>query len=185
MELYEAITSRRSVRRYRDDPVPREVLDRLLVAAQWAPSWAHTQTPEVIVVETPEARAEVQAALTERNPAHSAMGEAPLSVAFCAKLGKAGFKKGEPATSRGDWMMFDVALAMQNFMLAAHAEGLATVCVGLFDSEVAGRALGVPFGTTVVALTPLGYPAAETKVPPRKDPGEFVHWNRYGEGRSE
>lgn len=182
MELYQAIEGRRSVRRYTDEPVPREVLDRLLSAAQWAPSWAHTQAPEVLVVEDPQVRAALQACLTEQNPAYRAMGEAPLALAFSARLGRAGFKKGEPATLRGDWMMFDVALAMQNFMLAAHAEGLGTVCVGLFDAEAATKAVGAPEGTTVVALTPLGYPAAETKVPPRKDPAQFVHWNRYTEG---
>lgn len=182
MELYQAIEGRRSARRYTSDSVPPETVERLLTAAQWAPSWAHTQVPEVVVAADPEVRAELQAALPERNPAYRAMGDAPLVVAFCARLGRAGFKKGEPATPRGDWMMFDVALTMQNFMLAAHAEGLATVCVGLFDAEAAGRAVNAPEGTTVVALTPLGFPAAETKVPPRKAPAEFVRWDRYPAG---
>ncbi|HSH69900.1 MAG TPA: nitroreductase family protein [Deferrisomatales bacterium] len=182
MELYQAIEGRRSVRRYTDQPVPKEVLERLLTAAQWAPSWAHTQAPEVVVVDDAQVRDALRASLPESNPANRAMGEAPLVVAFSARLGRAGFKKGEPTTIRGDWMMFDVALAMQNFMLAAHAEGLATVCIGLFDAEAASRAVGAPEGTTVVALTPLGYPATETKVPPRKDPTQFVHWNRYTEG---
>ncbi len=182
MELYQAIAGRRSERRYTDQLVPTEVLDRLLIAAQWAPSWAHTQAPEVVVIEDEQVRTALQACLPEYNPSYRAMGEAPLALAFCARLGRAGFKKGEPATPRGDWMMFDVALAMQSFMLAAHAEGLGTVCIGMFDAEAAGRAVAAPAGTTVVALTPLGYPAADTKVPPRKDPAQFVHWNRYTEG---
>jgi len=182
MELYQAIAGRRSVRRYTDRPVPRDVVDRLLAAAQWAPSWAHTQAPEVVVADDAAVRAALQASLPEGNPAFRAMGDAPLAVAFCARLGRAGFKKGEPATPRGDWMLFDVALAMENFMLAAHAEGLGTVCIGLFDAEAAGRAVGAPEGITVVALTPLGYPAAETKIPPRKAPAEFVHWNGFPAG---
>jgi nitroreductase len=107
------------------------------------------------------------------------MVEAPWVVAFCARAGRAGFYKGQAATSRGDWMLFDTALAMENFMLAAHAEGLATVCVGLFDAARAAQAVGLPEGVEVVALTPLGYPDAEAKVPPRKAPGDFAHWERF------
>jgi len=179
MELYEAVRGRRSIRKFKPDPVPRPVLDRLLEAAQWAPSWAHTQCCEVVLVSRPDAKAALQAALPPTNPAFKAMVDAPWAVAFCARAGKAGFYKGQAATIRGDWMLFDAALAMENFMLAAHAEGLATVCVGLFDARRAAQALGVPDGVEVVALTPLGYPDAEAKVPPRKAPGDFAHWESF------
>lgn len=179
MELYEAIRSRRSARTYAADPIPEAVLDRLLEAAQWAPSWAHTQCCEVVVAADPEVKRALQATLPPTNPAHRAMGEAPLVVAFCGRKGRAGFKKGEAATPRGDWILFDVALAMQNFMLAARAEGLGTVCVGLFDAAAAARALHAPADVDVVALTPLGYPVGETKVPPRKERAQFARWNRY------
>jgi nitroreductase len=159
--------------------VPEAVLDRLLEAAQWAPSWAHTQCCEVVVVSTPEGKAGLQAALGATNPAYRAVVDAPLLVAFCARTGKAGFYGGKAVTPRGDWMMFDAALAMENFMLAAHAEGLGTVCVGLFDPAVAARAIGAPEGVEVISLTPLGYPAGETRVPPRKARGEFVRRESY------
>ncbi len=180
MDLYQAIRARRSVRKYRPDPVPADVLDRLLEAAQWAPSWAHTQCCEVVVATSPAVKEALQGTLPATNPAFRAMVEAPAVLAFCGRKGRAGFKKGEPGTPRGDWLLFDVALAMENLMLAAEAEGLGTVCVGLFDAAAAATALGVPAEVDVVALTPLGYPAAETKVPPRKGRGEFVHWDRYG-----
>lgn len=179
MELYEAIHGRRSVRKYKPDPVPPEVLGRLLDAAQWAPSWAHTQCCEVVLVTDPQRKAALQASLPGTNPAFKAMVDAPLAVAFCARPGRAGFYRGTAATPRGDWMMFDAGLAMQNFMLAAHAEGLATVCVGLFDPASAARALGAPEGVEVIALTPLGYPDAEVKVPPRKPRDEFARRESY------
>ncbi|GAB4282216.1 MAG: nitroreductase family protein [Deferrisomatales bacterium] len=179
MELYEAVRGRRSIRRYKPDPVPPEVLDRLLEAAQWAPSWAHTQCCEVVIVSKPEQKEALQQALPPSNPAFKAMGQAPVAVAFCAQTGRAGFYKGKAATSRGDWMMFDVALAMENFMLAAYAEGLGTVCVGLFDEKKAAEVLKAPPGVEVIALTPLGYPDAEAKTPPRKDRTEFARWESY------
>ncbi len=182
MELYQAIRDRRSIRKYKPDPVPSEVLDRLLEAAQWAPSWAHTQCTEVVVVSDPAQKEALQKTLPPSNPAFRAMVDAPLVVAFCGRKGRAGFYKGKAATPRGDWLMFDVALAMQNFMLAAHAEGLGTVCVGLFDAAQAARVLNCPEDVDVVALTPLGYPAAEARIPPRKPREEFVRWERYPAG---
>ncbi len=179
MEFYEAVRGRRSARKYLPDPVPETVLDRLLQAAQWAPSWAHTQCCEVVVISDLAVKETLQKTLSETNPAFRAMMEAPLVVAFCGRKGRAGFKKGEPATPRGDWRVFDVALAMENFLLAAQAEGLGTVCVGLFDAAEAARALQAPPDVDVVALTPLGYPSGETKVPPRKERAQFVRWNRY------
>ncbi len=179
MELYEAIRGRRSVRRYKPDPVPDEVLDRLLDAAQWAPSWAHTQCTEVVLARTDAVKRALQATLPERNPAFRAMVQAPVVAAFCGRTGRAGFKKGEPATPRGDWLLFDVALAMENFMLAAHAEGLATVCIGLFDAARAAQAINAPGDVDVVALTPLGYPDQEPNVPPRKERAAFARWESY------
>lgn len=179
MDFYDAAKGRRSVRRYRSDPVDPEVLDRLFEAAQWAPSWAHTQCCEVVVVSTAEGKEALRRSLSPTNPALKAMEQAPLVVAFCARSGRAGFYKGEAATPRGDWMMFDVGLAMQNFMLAAHAEGLATVCVGMFDPTVAAAAVGAPEGVEVIALTPLGYPDQEPRVPPRRDRDAFRRSESY------
>jgi nitroreductase len=179
MDLYRAIRERRSIRKYKSDPVSDEVLQRLLDAAQWAPSWAHTQCCDVVVVRDPAQKQRLQASLPPKNPAFKAMVDAPVVVAFCGRAGRAGFKKGEAATPRGDWMMFDVALAMQNFMLAAHAEGLATVCVGLFDAAAAGSTLRCPDGVEVLALTPLGYPDMEANVPPRKEPADFARLEYY------
>jgi len=179
VELYQAIRERRSLRTYRPDPVSAEILDRLVEAAQWAPSWAHTQCCEVVVASEPAVKEALQQTLPPTNPAWKAMVEAPLVVAFCGRRGRAGFKRGEAATARGDWAAFDVALAMENFMLAAQAEGLATVCVGLFDVARAAQALHAPPEIDVVALTPLGYPAGETKVPPRKERAAFLHRERF------
>jgi nitroreductase len=77
--------------------------------------------------------------------------------------------------------MFDVALAMQNLVLAAHSRGLGTVYVGAFDARKAAEILGVPPGYAVVAMTPLGYPN-ETPAPgARKELAEIVFQDRFGE----
>jgi nitroreductase len=70
---------------------------------------------------------------------------------------------------------------MQNLCLAAHALGLGTVVVGRFDHQRVAEILGVPQNVEVVAMTPLGYPAAEGSAPKRKEPSEFIFYERYHE----
>jgi nitroreductase len=75
--------------------------------------------------------------------------------------------------------MFDTGLAMQNLCLAAHGLGLGTVVVGNFNHQKVAEILGVPQNVEVVAITPLGYRAAEGVAPKRKDLSEFVHYEKY------
>jgi nitroreductase len=174
LDVYEAIRERRSVRKFRGDPVPEAVLGRLVEAARWAPSWAHTQCCRLVLVASEEGKAALQRCLAETNPAHKAVAAAPVVAVFCGEAGRAGFYRGRAATPRGDWLLFDVGLAVQNFMLAAWAEGLGTVCVGMFDPAAAAAALGVPEGVEVVALVPLGYADGPVRAPPRKPLDEFL-----------
>ncbi|MCK5653606.1 MAG: nitroreductase family protein, partial [Dehalococcoidia bacterium] len=130
MNVIDAIRSRRSIRKYKTDPVSAEILEAVLDAARWAPSWANTQCCRLVVVEKPETKTRIAEAMRPTNPALDAVRNAPVLIVACAELGRSGFKKGEPVTDKGDWFMFDVALAMQNLVLAAHSLGLGTVYVG-------------------------------------------------------
>ena len=80
---------------------------------------------------------------------------------------------------KGDWLMFDTGIAMQNLCLAAHSLGLGTVVVGLFDHKKVEEILGVSQNAEVVAMTPLGYPATEGSAPKRKELSEFVFYEKY------
>ncbi len=180
MDLMEAITGRRSIRKYKPDPVPEQVFRTLMEAVRWTPSWANTQCWEVIAVNDPRMKSELATTLPKGNPALSSMAEAPLILVLCGKKGISGFYKGQTSTVKGDWLMFDVGLAMQTLCLAAHALGLGTVVVGMFDHKKAEKILGVPGDVEVVAMTPLGYPATGGATPKRKDISEFVFFERYG-----
>jgi nitroreductase len=180
MDLIGAIKGRRSIRKYKPDPVPEETMRVLIEAVRWAPSWANTQCWEVIVVKDPKVKAELATALSKTNPALSSMTEAPLVIVVCGKKGVSGFKKGNAVTARGDWFMFDTGIAMQNLCLTAYSLGLGTVVVGMFDHKKVEEILGVPQNVEVVAMTPLGYPAAEGGAPRRKEPSEFIFYEKYG-----
>ena len=124
-------------------------------------------------------KSELANTLTTTNPARSSIAGAPLVVVLCGKKGISGFEKGEAATVKGDWLMFDTGIAMQNLCLAAHALGLGTVVVGLFDHKKVEEILGLPQNVEVVAMTPLGYPAVQRSAPKRKEVSEFVFSERY------
>src|SRR4030042_2268564 len=179
MDLMDAIKGRRSIRKYKPDPVSEETLQKIMEAVRWSPSWANTQCWEVIIVKDPNIKSALANTLTKTNPSLSSMTEAPIVLVLCGRKGVSGFKKGEATTVKGDWLMFDTGIAIQNLCLTAHALGLGTVVVGNFDHKKAEEILGVPQSAEVVAMTPLGYPATEGSAPKRKEPSEFVFYEKY------
>lgn len=173
MDTFEAIRGRRSVRKYSARPVEDAVLNELLDAARWAPSWANLQCARYVVVKEQKTREKLVETMTPKNPAREAVAKSLLIVAFIGKIDASGCRGGQPFDDKG-WYMFDVGLAMENFCLAAHAKGLGTVIIGAFDYKKAGEILNVPQGYQVVAFTPLGYHESEAKTPSRKEMSELV-----------
>ena len=181
MELFQAIKERRSIRKYKTTPVSEEQLNSILEAARWAPSWANTQCWSFVVVRDNGTKEKLSETLSSVNPASTAIKSAPIVIVACAKQERSGYYKGTPVTDKGDWFMFDVALAMQNLTLAAHGLGLGTVHVGFFDAAKTAQILGVPEGIAVVEMTPLGHPEDQPAAPRRKELSEFVFYEKYGQ----
>lgn len=180
MDVLEAIKTRRSIRKYKPDPIDDALLTKVLDAARLAPSWANTQCWRFVVVKDKDTRNKLADTLTPTNSAMDAIRNAPIAIVACAEMGKAGAHGGPWETDKGDWFMFDVALAMENLVLAAHSLGLATVHVGLFDAKKAEAALGVPAGFCVVEMTPLGYPDQVRDARPRKELSEIIFYEKWG-----
>jgi nitroreductase len=195
MELFEAIKTRRSIRRYKSDPVDDKKIEAILEAGRWAPSWSNTQCWRFIVVRDPKIKARVTETLLKfklpdkeiPNPAINIINTAPVLIVVCAEMGKSGGPPGRGGggggafiTDKGDWFMFDSALAVQNMVLAAHALGLGTVILGTFDAAQVEKALGVPRGYRVVTMFPVGVPDHEGKAPPRKELSEIVVKDKWG-----
>ena len=189
MDVFEAIKTRRSIRKYKPDPVTDEDLQKVLEAAHWAPSWANTQCWRFIVVRNPDIKSQVAGTLMKvqfgddwlKNAATDAMVQAPVLIVACAQKGIAGYNRdGTPVTDKDDWLLFDVALSVQNLTLAARALGMGTVIVGAFDAEKAAEILNVPDGYSVVTMTPLGYPDHTGQAPPRKELTDIIYNEKYG-----
>jgi nitroreductase len=183
MEVFEAIKTRHSIRNYKSTPVDDKTLTSILEAARWAPSWANTQCARFIVVRDSQVKAALSETMRNKGSASESLKIAPVVIVAYAEMGKSGFYKGidGPASDKGaSWYMYDVALAMSHLVLAAHAQGLGTVHLGLFDAVKAAAILGVPTGFCVVAMTPLGYPEGEPRLTTRKELSEIVSYDKFG-----
>jgi len=178
-DLMTIIKERRSIRNYSDEEVTDDTLRSLLEAVQWTPSWANTQCWEIVAVKNAEIKELVQAAVPKSNPAYKSIVNAPVVLAICGKKGTSGYYKDVVTTKFGDWFMFDLGLATQSLCLTAHAMGLGTVVVGLYEHDKVNAALNLPDGIDNVALIPLGYPAKTSKAPKRRDVDEFLRYDTY------
>ena len=168
MEIIEGIQTRRSVRKFQDKAVPHDVLEQVIAAAAYAPSWKNTQISRYIAIEgreTIDKLAEQYAPFNART-----LSTAPLLIAQTCVTKRSGYERdGSFTTDRGaGWEMYDYGIAAQTFCLAAHEAGLGTVILGIFDRPALEKHLHVPEGQELVALIAVGYPDQEPAAPRRK-----------------
>ncbi len=170
MNVLEAISRRRSIRQYKKEPIEEEKLKRVLEAARLAPSAENRQPWRFIVVNDPIVKERLRASYD-----NDWFVSAPVIIVACAAPDEAWVRRdGEK------YWKVDVAIAMQNLILAATEEGLGTCWIGAFNEKEAKRALGIPKGVRVVAMTPLGYPAEEEgPVSLRRPLDEIVRYNHW------
>ena len=182
MDVMDAIKKRRSIRVYKATPVDDKTLETILEAARLAPSWGNLQTWRFIVVKDSGIKAQLaESALRPGNRGTEAVKIAPVVIAACAELNKAGFRDGAPTTDKGGyWFLFDAGLALENMALAARSFGLGTLFIGGMDAKKAGGILGVPPGYAFVILMVLGHPDEQPEARPRKTATEVVFRDKFG-----
>lgn len=172
MNAKECIQGRRSIRKYKADAVPAEVLESIVETARFAPSWKNTQTARYHVV--------TNAALKEKIATDCVCGftfntktllNAPVLIVVSYVTGRCGYERdGSFTTSKEDrWEMFDAGIATQTFCLAAHEQGIGTCIMGIFDEEKIAEALNLPEGQKVGAVIAAGYADIAPDAPPRKE----------------
>jgi nicotinate-nucleotide--dimethylbenzimidazole phosphoribosyltransferase len=190
--LQEVVAARRDIRRFRPDPVPDDVLTRVLTAAHAAPSVGHSQPWRFVVVDDPGVR-DRAAVLTDRERLRQAaqlepeaarrlldlqlegVREAPLGVVVCCDrrtpaagvLGRATFPDAD---------LWSCAAAIQNLWLAARSEGLGLGWVTLFRPEDLAALLGLPDGVVTLGWLCLGWPDERPPAPGLERAG----WSRRG-----
>ena len=171
MTAKECILGRRSIRKFKADPVSHDLLAQIVETASYAPSWKHTQITRYIAIEG-ELKEKIAREGTSLYPGNGAIiSAAPVLVAVTIIKNRSGYERdGSFSTPRGDgWQMYDAGVASQTFCLAAYEQGLGTVILGLFDQAPVEAMLQLPEDRELVALIPVGYPD-ETPAAPRRKP---------------
>lgn len=151
MDILDAVKGRRSIRRFKDTPIPESLLGTLEDSLLEAPSAGNLQSRRFVFVFRGETRKQLAEAAFRQN----FIAEAPLSVVCCADLSIAN-RYGE--RGRTLYCLQDVAASIQNLMLVAYSLGLGTVWVGAFDEKRVSRILNLSEYLRPVAIIPVGYP---------------------------
>jgi nitroreductase len=202
MDFFEAVTTLRAIRHLRTDPIPDDVLRRVLDAAICAPSGGNRQGWSFVVVRDAPTRARIGALYHEcfgelmklpyyrdasaappDSPAAKVvasarhlgdhLGEAPVLIVACLATDGA-----KPTLTTGA----SIYPAVQNILLTARALGLGSCLTTIhrFRDQPLKELLGIPADVETAALIPLGYPLKRFGRPPRRPASEVTFFDRWG-----
>lgn len=176
MEAITCIKERRSVRSFTDQTIDHAVLEEIVEAARFAPSWKNTQPARYVIVEGAKKDALAKEATTAYPHNGEIIMQAPALVVVTYISGRSGFERdGSFSTDWEDrWEVFDAGIATEAFCLAAHNAGLGTVIMGIFDKKITAEQIGLEEGRKVACLIPIGYPAETPNAPKRKEVGDLI-----------
>jgi len=194
MDFYEVVLKRRSIRKFKDDKVAREVLNKILEAGRWAPSGANLQPWKFIVITDPWVKAKIADTCTKYSKEvwriftpeiakflagrggtwnKSSMKSIPILITVCYQA------TDEP---KSEYALASTWAAIQNILLAAANENLAS-CIYthacLEEEKALKQILAIPDAYHLAAIIQLGHPKAIPPTPPRKKLEEIVSYEHF------
>lgn len=203
MDVFEAIATQRAMRRLKPDPVPDELIWKIIGAAARAPSGGNIQPWNFVVIRDPEIKRQIAEVYRQgyqyvysamgnaakanetveriyRSANHLAEHLAEVPVLIMVTLRVAGVDKLSPPGA-------SIFPAVQNLMLAARALGLGTTLTTAhrYREEKVREILGIPDGIETMTLIPVGWPEGRFGVGPRRPIEKVTYWDRWGETRAE
>jgi nitroreductase len=173
MDVLEAIKGRRSIRKFKSEPIKNEDLQKILDAGRFAPSAGNCQPSELVVLNEPSIKRRLAAAALEQ----TFIVDAPVVIVVCANIPRTSKRYGR----RGQelYCLQDTAAATQNILLAAYSLGYGTCWIGAFDEGAVAGVIQVPSGIKPVAIIPLGRPVENPSLPRRRPLDDIVHINGF------
>jgi nitroreductase len=165
MEVFEAIRKRRSIRKYKPEPVSEDKLKRIFEAARLAPSGGNRQPWQFVVVRNPERK--------------KAVGRAANNQIFITDADTIIVVLGDPEVSSHGFKR-DPIIAVEHMVLAATSLGYGTCWIAAFNEDEVKRILRIPEKLAVVALLPIGVPDESPIKKPRKKLAEIFFKEEYG-----
>lgn len=177
MEFIEGIKTRRSIRRFTDEPVSDELITKIVDTSKMAPTWKNSQTVRYLVIKDKELKDKIANEGTNGFKHNTDIILSSNALVILLSVGKiCGYNTdGTFTTSKGQgWEMFDAGIAAQTFCLTAHNYGVGSVILGLFDEVKIKEILNIDEKYNVSVLIPIGYPAAPGNNPIRKATSEIL-----------
>ena len=150
MELSEAIKGRRSIRAYKQQNVPEEIVEKLIDAASFAPSAGNIQPWKFVIARKQDTKKKLAQAADQ-----AFIEEAPVVIVVCANEERSSMGYGFRGKTL--YCIQDTAAATQNILLTAYSLGLGTCWIGAFNEDEAKKAINAPEEIRPVAIIPVGY----------------------------
>jgi len=160
-ETLETMWSRRSVRKYKPDPIPEEHLNLILEAARRAPTGANRQNWRMLVVTDPDLRQRTAEACNNQ----VWMAGAPIILCLVTLPGED---------------QVNGTIVLDHAILAATSLGYGTCWIGAYDASRVKEVLGIPADHGIVCLAPVGLLAEQPQARSRKPPAELFMQDRFG-----
>lgn len=164
MSIIDAVLNRRSIRRYEQKEIPKDVLEKILEAGRQAPSAANKQPWHFIVVDDLEAKKALSKGMFSRF-----IKDAPVTIVGCA----------HKDIIAGKWSVVSTTIALQNMVIAAWTLGVGSCWIGDFNEEKVKTLLAIPEKWNVLALVTFGYPAEKPQPRNKKSIKEIVSFNKF------
>ena len=179
MDTIENIKTRRSIRRYNDEPIDHDVIKKIVDAATYSPSWKNTQIVRYNIIENK--------GLIEKIAIEAVMGftsniktisQAGTIAIQTVVTGVCGYEQdGSFSTSKGTgWEMYDAGISAQTFCLAAHEYAVGTVIMGIFKEDIMKKVVEIPENESVTAIIGMGYFEKKGTIPERKTVNEILRF---------
>ncbi len=165
MSSIDFILTRRSIRHYDKKDIPEDILNQVFEAGRNAPSAVNRQPIHFVIVNDEEAKKELSKGMFNRHIKGS-----PAVIVGCADVN---------SVLTGKWAIVDVAIAMQNMVIAAWTFGIGSCWIGDFNEKKVKKLLKIPDKWKVVALVTLGYPAEQPKQRKKKPVEELFSFNSF------
>ncbi len=160
MEVFEAIKKRRSIRRYKGEPIDKEDMEKMVKAARLAPSAKNLQPWKLVVVQDPKI-------LEELVPI--CHGQEFVSECGAFIVGMIDGSK---------WSKIDLTIAIDHISLEAVELGYGTCWIGSFDKEDLKRKIDLPEGYEPLVCMTVGVPDEKSRSPTKKSVDELIDWVR-------
>ena len=158
IQCEDVIFTRESVRDFKSDPIPDDILEKMILAARLAPSFQNRQCWRYIMVKDKKIIRDLALNSGLIGKVNFFIKDAPLIVVACADPAKSG------TINKQDYYLVDVAISFQQMMLMAWSLGIGSCWLAAFSESKVKSILNIPFGIRVVGLSPFGYPKTKTKL---------------------